>query len=316
MSARPVFAPATKEKARARVALIGPPGSGKTYTGLEIARTLGKRVACIDTEHGTAAKYSDIFPFQHCVLESFAPARYIEAIEVAEDAGFDVLLIDSLSHAWMGKDGALEQVDKAAARSNSKNSYFAWREVTPQHNALVEALLGFKGHLIATIRSKMDYVVEVDDKGKQVPKKIGLAPVQREGLEYEFDVTADMDLENRIVVGKTRCPPLKGWIGQCAGVEFGEILAEWLGTGTDPRISLIEGYMLRLRDAATWEEAQAVMVEIAGKKNELGKAGLERLHRSASAARDRLYVKPATKPETDGANPTDGEGHDEYGNPL
>jgi len=308
---RPTFKPATKAQARARVALIGPPGSGKTYTGLEIAHGLGQRVACIDTEHGTAAKYSTIFPFDHCELLSHAPDKYVEALEVAEDEGFDVCLVDSLSHAWMGKDGALEQVDRAAAKSSSKNSFFAWRDITPQHNRLVDAMMGFRGHIIVTIRTKMDYVIETDDKGKQVPKKIGLAPVQREGLEYEFDVVADMDLENRIIVGKTRCPDLKDWVGKCAGEQFAQIIGSWLSEGSPMQLDAVEAYMRELQRAPTWEAAQEIMREIAANQREIGKGGVERLRRTAGAVRDRLKAA-----EAGGLNPPDGAGHDDSGRPA
>ena len=123
------FQKATKRQAKLRMALIGPSGSGKTFTALTLATALGKRVGVIDTEHGSASKYADRFAFDCLNLTSFSPGTYVEAIAAAAAAGFDVLIIDSLSHAWSGKDGALEQVDKKAAASRSGNSFTAWRDV-------------------------------------------------------------------------------------------------------------------------------------------------------------------------------------------
>lgn len=237
------FRRASKEAAKLRLALIGPSGSGKTYTGLLLATNLGERVAVIDTERGSASKYADRFSFDALDLETFSPETYVAAIQLAEKVGYDVLLIDSLSHAWMGKDGALEQVDKAKARSRSKNSFTAWRDVTPKHNALVDAIVRADLHVVATMRAKTEYVVEEDGKGKTAPRKIGLAPVQRDGLEYEFDVVADMDFGNTLIVSKTRCPDLAGAVIAKPGPELAQTLRAWLTDGSAPaeRPAVLEG---------------------------------------------------------------------------
>ena len=148
------FAKATKKAAKLRMALIGPSGAGKTYTALAIGTSLGEKVAFIDTEHGSASKYAgrDGFNFDVLELDSFHPQTYIDAIKAAEQAGYDVLVIDSLSHAWMGKDGALELVDKAAKRSQSTNTFAAWRDVTPLHNALVEVMIQSRSDPFAGIK--------------------------------------------------------------------------------------------------------------------------------------------------------------------
>lgn len=227
-----VFKKATKEQAKLRMGIIGPSGSGKTYTALITAKHLvpGGRVAVIDTERGSASKYADIFEFDVCELETFHPENYIKAIQAAEEAGYDVLIIDSLSHAWTGKDGALELVDKAAARERG-NSFAAWRHVTPLHNAMVDAMLACNLHLIVTMRSKTEWVVEKDERGKSVPRKIGLQPVQRGDLEYEFDLAADMDLDNNFIVSKTRCPALRGKVINLPNEEPAKTLRAWLSDG-------------------------------------------------------------------------------------
>jgi len=227
------FVKATKHEAKLRLALAGPSGSGKTYTALQIATHLGGPIALVDTERGSACKYADLFNFDVLGLDSFHPQRYIDAIHDAEDAGYAVLILDSLSHAWAGKDGALELVDKAAKRlaatyrSGKEDSFAAWREVTPVHNALVDAMVQSRLHLIVTMRTKTEYVVETKD-GKTAPRKIGLAPIQRDGLEYEFDVFADLDQDNTLIVHKTRCPTLSGGVFRKAGKEVADILNNWL----------------------------------------------------------------------------------------
>lgn len=227
------FTKATKRQARLRMALIGPSGSGKTYSALAIASAMapGGKIAVIDTERGSASKYAGIFAFDVLELETFAPETYAQAIEAADAAGYDVLIIDSLSHAWFGKDGALEQVDRAAKRSSSQNSFAAWREVTPHHNAMIDAILQCKAHVIVTMRAKTEYVMETNEKGKSVPRKVGLAPVQRDGLEYEFDVVADMNLDNDLIVSKSRCPAMSGQVVNKPGENVAKILLAWLTDG-------------------------------------------------------------------------------------
>ncbi len=225
------FKKATKQQARLRLALVGPSGSGKTYSALAIGKHLGNRVAVIDTERGSASKYADIFDFDALELATFSPLTYVEAIHAAEQAGYDVLIIDSLSHAWMGKEGALEQVDKAARRYQN-NSYAGWRDVTPMHNALIDAMLQSPCHIIVTMRAKTDYVLEKDERtGKTIPRKIGLAPVQRDGMEYEFDVVADMDQDNNMIVSKSRCPAMSGTVVNKPGQQVAEALKDWLSDG-------------------------------------------------------------------------------------
>lgn len=229
------FTKATKAKAKARIGLVGPSGSGKTYTALSIAQGLGERIALIDTEHGSASKYAGQFEFDVLELDTFSPDIYTQAIQAAEQAGFDVVIIDSLSHAWTGKDGALEQVDKAAAR-NHNNSFAGWRDVTPMHNRMIDAIVGCKIHVIATMRSKTEYILEQQKRGSKtvnVPKKVGMAPVQRDGMEYEFDIIGDLDLDHNLIITKTRCLELDNEVIKKPDAEFGETVKAWLSDGVD-----------------------------------------------------------------------------------
>src|SRR5438105_1319497 len=124
------FVKATKVDAKLRMALIGPAGSGKTFTALSVAAGLGGRVAVLDSEHGSASKYADLFEFDVIEPETFSPQVYIDAVLEAERAGYGVIVLDSLSHAWAGKGGALEMVDAASRRAKG-NKFIAWGEVTP-----------------------------------------------------------------------------------------------------------------------------------------------------------------------------------------
>lgn len=248
------FQRATKQEARARVALVGPSGSGKTYTALRFASAFGQPIAVVDTERRSASKYADLFAFDVLDLDTFAPANYIAALDAAAAAGYPVVVIDSLSHAWMGKGGLLEQVDDYG-RKHGGNSFGGWRDATPQHNALVDAILTYPGHVIVTMRVKTEYVVERNDKtGKHEPRKVGLAPVQRDGLEYEFDVVADLTLDNDLIVSKTRCPALRGAVVREAGEETARVIKEWLSDGK-PLPTVAE---FRERVLAAWDDVAAL----------------------------------------------------------
>lgn len=224
------FKKATKEQSRLRMALLGPAGSGKTYTALKLATALGDRVAVIDTERGSASLYSDQFDFDVLELDSFQVQNYIDGIAAAKD--YDVLVIDSLSHAWAGKGGLLEFVDEAARRSKSGSSFHAWRDATPLHNKLIDAMLEAKPHVIVTMRTKMDHVQEKDERGRTVIRKVGMQPVQRDGLEYEFSIVMDLDTDHVGVVSKSRCAGLADTVWKKPGADLATEIRAWLTTGT------------------------------------------------------------------------------------
>ncbi len=219
-----------RTRARARIALIGPSGSGKTFTALRLANGFGGKIAVIDTEHGSASKYADVFSFDVLELSEFAPSTYVRAIGAAERAGYDVIVIDSLTHAWTGKGGALDMVTQLQRRYRG-NSFAAWKEVTPEHNALLESMISSKSHIITTMRSKTEYVLQSDHRGRQVPVKVGLEPIQRDGIEYEFDITAWLDQEHNLRITKSRCPALDNATVAEPGEEVAHMIQSWLGQG-------------------------------------------------------------------------------------
>jgi hypothetical protein len=226
------FQKATKAAAKLRLGLIGPAGSGKTMTALRIAAGLGGRVAVIDTERGSASLYSGErgLDFDVNELDSYEVERFLEAIQDAAAGGYSTLVIDSLSHAWAGKGGILEYVDKAGKRNQIGGNFGAWRDATPRHNALVDAILGAPLHVICTLRSKVEYVVE-NVGGRNQVRKVGLQPVQRDGLEYEFTVVGDVTQDHDLVVTKTRAAFLKDAVIREAGEDLGRQLAAWLNNG-------------------------------------------------------------------------------------
>ncbi|MCA1852852.1 MAG: ATP-binding protein [Beggiatoa sp.] len=231
------FRQAERKKARLRLAICGPSGSGKTYSALLIARGLASegRIALIDTERGSGELYSDLVGYDVASLAPpFTPDRYISMIQEAEASGYDVLIIDSLSHAWAGEGGILDMHDKATAASRTGNSFTAWREVTPQHHALIDAILGAELHVIATMRTKTAYDLVDDGNGKKRPIKIGLAPVQRDGMEYEFTAVLDLSVDGHVATAtkdRTRLFDGKHWIPSMA---TGEAFRAWLEAGKDP----------------------------------------------------------------------------------
>jgi hypothetical protein len=202
------FKKAVKYDARGRAALVGPAGSGKSFTALKLARLLAGpkgRIAALDTEHGSLSKYADLFEFDVFELGSYSPDNFMAALDAAEAAKYDVFVVDSLSHFWVGKDGALEFVDAASRRHRDQMS--GWKDFRPHERAMVDRMIASPCHVLVTMRTKTEYVEEINpNNGKKQRKKVGLQPVQREGLEYEFDLVGYMDEDNTFIVDKTRCP--------------------------------------------------------------------------------------------------------------
>lgn len=191
--------PATRKGQKLRLAIDGPTGSGKTYSALLTATELGERTLVIDTERGSSQLYADQFQFD--VIEFTPPydPRELRPLIMSLAVDYDTIVVDSLTHFWNGDGGVLDIVDTAGKRQYGGNRYAGWAEGTPAQNDLVDALVSAECHMVVTMRSKMEYV-QVDGK----VQKVGMAPVQREGLEYEFSIVVDMDLSHSMTIGKTR----------------------------------------------------------------------------------------------------------------
>jgi hypothetical protein len=315
------FKTAVREKERLRMAIDGPSGSGKSLTALRFACALGKKVAVIDTENRSSRLYlgeewdGHKLAFEVCDLkDSYSPSEYTAVIEEAGRAGFDVLVIDSLSHAWEGKDGALEIKDK----SGDKNTYTAWKTVTPMHNKMVGAILSSPCHVIVTMRSKQDYVLEKNDEGKMVPRKVGMAPVQRWGMEYEFTIYGSMDWSHIMTISKSRCSAVADAIVVKPGAAFIEPVLRWLETGINvevrkpsPRIDdeqvakiveLIGGLRIPLADFKKDLPKKFAVVEIHELTQEQGKS-IETDLAKKLALRQKKDAEQAAAAQTNGTPP-------------
>ncbi|TSP11466.1 ATP-binding protein [Cupriavidus campinensis] len=237
------FAKAVRKKAKLRLALTGPSGSGKTYGALQIARGLGGRIACIDTEHGSASLYSDLADFDVMELAApYTPERYIAAIKEAEEAGYDVLIIDSTTHEWSGSGGILELVDQVASAKYRGNSWSAWNELTPRHRAFIDAMLQSRMHIIATGRSKTE-TAQVEENGRKKVAKLGMKTEQRDGFEYEFTVVLDIVHDGHYAVASKDRTGLFGGDAKPISEQTGADLLNWLETGeAGPNVeAILEG---------------------------------------------------------------------------
>lgn len=212
-----------------RLMIAGPPGAGKTWTGLSIARTLADddmgQVLCIDTEHGAALAYADAFPgFAHLIWR--APYSPVELASTIRSIGakYRVIMIDSLSHFWRGEGGTLDL---------SSGKFTGWKEARPAQDGLVEAINGAACHTIVCVRSKIGYLVTEEAGGKQKIAKQGMSPIQDDLLEYELNVAIDMDRDHSMEVTKSRTPAIE--VGRIfrAGEEakLAGLYGSWLAGG-------------------------------------------------------------------------------------
>lgn len=267
---------AVKERLKARVAIDGPTGSGKTWTALQWATILatladGSRapIGLVDTENRSAAYYAPTpgqeitrlqpwdppYEFKHLKATApYDPRVLGSMIDAAyDDLGDDgVFIIDSLTHYWNGEGGTMDIVDDAASRAHG-NGFAGWKEGTPAQRYMIDKIIHAPFHVICTMRSKMDYIMEEQTKGgkkTQVPKKVGMAPEQRPGVEYEFTLVCDMDLEHRLIVSKSRCDVVADMVApKGRSAEVAQKFTQWLGSGVT-RISPEAAVALSERFAA------------------------------------------------------------------
>lgn len=198
------FKPAQRKNAKLRLAISGPTGAGKTFGALMLAKGIGGRIAVADTENSSAELYEDIVAFEHANLQPpYTPEKFIDAIKAAEAAGFDTLVLDSITHEWSGVGGCLEIVDKLTATTFRGNSWGAWSEVTPRHRKFIDAILQSSINIIVTLRSKME-TVQTNNNGKKKVEKVGMKAEQRDGIEYEFTTVLDLTQENLAIATKDR----------------------------------------------------------------------------------------------------------------
>lgn len=317
MSGPNPFQKAERTQLFARLAIDGPTGAGKSWSALEVATVFaehtGTRVAVIDTESGSAKLYADRFDFD--VLEwapPYDPRRLSEIIRSAvHDHGYGVVVVDSMTHFWTGEGGVLDIVEESGRKSYQGNKFAGWQVGTPAQRDMVETLLRVPAHVITTMRSKMEYVIVEDERGRKTPQKIGLAPEQRAGIQYEFTVVVDMDLDHKGVVTKSRCHDLADHLIQPGRMrEFAETFAGWLGEGKAlADAAVAAGLIARLdtigdpdgRRAAKWE-----FVNRFGRPDQLREDQVD----AATQLVASLVDVPPPDPDTDApsASAADGDG--------
>lgn len=238
------FRKAQRHRVRARIGIVGPSGSGKTMSALLLAYGLvgdwGK-VALVDTEMGSGELYVGakingltIGEYQCCRIEPpYTVEKYIDAMRAAESMKeIEVIIIDSATHAWAGSGGLLDRQGKIADASKSKNTWTAWRTITPLHNQFVDMMLQTRLHLITTLRSKTEYAQSTDASGRAKIEKLGMAPIQREGFEYEFTVMFDLDMNHIASTSKDRTMVFDGQFEKISD-KTGKKFLEWANTGTE-----------------------------------------------------------------------------------
>jgi len=226
--------PASRKNTKIKMALQGVSGSGKTYSALLLAFGLcnqWNKIAIIDTENHSSELYAHLGDFRVLHLSApYTPERYIEAIHACEDSGAEVIITDSISHEWQGSGGILEMHSRMPG-----NSYTNWSKITPRHNAFVQCLLQSPVHIISTIRSKQDYIL-IEKNGKQVPQKVGMKGIIREGMDYEFTIVFELDNSNNAIATKDRTSLFTGNAGYKINTETGKQILNWCNEGAPPEM--------------------------------------------------------------------------------
>jgi AAA domain len=220
-----------RKKARIKMALQGPSGSGKTMSALLVSYGLcgdWNKIAIIDSENHSADLYAQLGGFNVLSITApYSPEKYIEAIRFCEKENMEVIILDSISHEWEGIGGILDMHSGMTG-----NSFTNWGKVTPRHNAFVQTILQSKSHIIGTIRTKQDYII-TERNGKQVPEKVGLKGVTREGIDYEFTLVFDLDIKHNAVASKDRTSLFMGKPECRLTTEIGKTILSWCNEGSD-----------------------------------------------------------------------------------
>jgi len=221
---------ATRKQVKLRLGLSAVAGGGKTMSALILAYGMTNdwsKIATIDTENGSASLYSHLGEFNTIDLESpFSPERYIEAIKACEDAGMEVIILDSITHEWDGKGGILD-----ISNSMSGNSFTNWAKLTPRHDAFINAMLQSKCHIISCVRRKQDYEMTKGSDGKLKVEKAGLKEITREGFEYELTLNFNLEINHHATASKDRTGLFMDQPSFVITSETGRKLMDWCNSG-------------------------------------------------------------------------------------
>lgn len=238
----------SKKQAKIKMAIQGCAGSGKTYSSLLLAYGISNdwsKIAVIDSENNSADLYSHLGGYNVLSLQgNFSPENYIEAIEICEKAGMEVIIIDSMSQCW---DYLLE------CHSNMQgNSFTNWGKITPRQNGFVQKILQSKCHIICTLRTKQDYVLS-EKNGKMVPEKVGLKSVMRDGIDYEFTIVFDVDMKHNVIASKDRTGLFMGKTEFVISQSIGKRILEWCNDGVS-----VENVKALIHQAKSVEELNEI----------------------------------------------------------
>jgi len=270
-----------------KLAIQGPSGSGKTYSSLLMANGLvgnWNHIAVIDTENNSSHLYSHLGNFNVLSLsEPFSPERYIEAIEICEKAGMKAIIVDSISQEWEGSGGIIETHGNMAG-----NSFTNWNRVTPRHNSFVQKILQSPCHIIATIRSKQDYVL-TDKNGKMVPEKVGLKGVTRDGMDYEFTVVLDLDIKHQATASKDRTGLFTNPLPFLISEQTGNKIKIWC-LGED----LIRNVESQISNAGTIQELRNILIKYPTLKDRIEPLCHNRKKELESIVPDSVVEPPKT----------------------
>lgn len=216
----------SKKQAKIKLALQGCAGSGKTYSALLLANGLCQdwtKIAVIDSENGSADLYAHLGNYNVLPLQdNFTPESYIEAIQICENAGVQVIILDSISQCW---DNLLEYHAGLPG-----NSFTNWQKITPRMNAFMQKILQSDRHIICTMRCKQDYVLN-ERNGKMVPEKVGLKAVMRDGIDYEFTIVFDINMKHQCMASKDRTNLFAGKPDFMITPATGQIILDWCNDG-------------------------------------------------------------------------------------
>jgi len=246
---------ATRQKAKIRLGLSAVSGGGKTYSALLIAYGLCSdwgKVAVIDTENNSADLYAHLGEYSVLPLSApYAPENYIKAIKECEDAGMEVIIIDSITHEWEGKGGCLQIQEQLGGK------YQDWAKVTPRHQAFIDSILQSKCHVITTVRRKQDYEMTKDSSGKMKVEKAGLKEVTREGFEYELTANLELDTRHNATASKDRTGLFMGNPSFTPTVETGKMIAAWCDSGIDVSEAIIDA-IVKLSNCNSHDDIQTL----------------------------------------------------------
>jgi hypothetical protein len=310
------FTKAVRKKSKLRLGITGPSGAGKTIGALLIAKGLGGKIALLDTEKGSAQLYADD-PKWNVEFDAddlnppYTPEAFIKKVQEAEQAGYNVLIIDSTTHEWSGVGGCLELVDEIARARYKGNSWSAWNDVTPRHRAFIDTILRSSLHIIVTMRSKTE-TAQVEENGRKKVVKLGMKAEQRDGFEYELTVILDVQHESNYAL------PSKDRTGLFAGKDpfkiseqTGVMLREWLESGAEPKAEP-EPEGMSADELADWQAAIAGAADMDElKQHYLGAVKIARARKDKLSEDALTASKDARKKQLESADQPQGDLEDQ-----